>query len=271
MFSLFQFCPANSHPAHPHKDSKINPFYILIQTRSIPPITYSPPSGAEGYLSFAEAIRKMWCAVFRDVVGHIWIPLPFQLGFLNGKWFCRCIFNPSALRMENEIVLSPILAISLQIKAFSLCAERGSAERMRVAWVLRDGICFSERNPLPQIRWIILDSAFYFPSLFPHSVSPCIKCLVLGMTDVKSLMSWLQGVDLHCIFCRCDAGRKLAWPSLWYLLTPFPPDPCGGCVGQGHPPITKLWLFSCLAALSADSLKCPTKLISLHFSQQTQL
>lgn len=40
----------------------------------------------------------------------------------------------------------------------------------------------------------------FFSSLSPHA-SVCIRCLVLGMTDVKFLISWLQGVDFHCIFC----------------------------------------------------------------------
>lgn len=72
--------------------------------------------------------------------------------------------------------------------------------RIHDTLILRDGICFSERNPFPQIWWVYLGSAF-FSCLFHHFASVHIRYLVLGMTDVKFLMSWLQGVDFHCMFC----------------------------------------------------------------------
>lgn len=156
--------------------------------------------------------------------------------------------------MGNEIVFSQILDVSIQIRTFSLCAERGSENS-----ILRDGIYFSGRKPFPQIQWVYLGSAF-FSSLFPHFASVCLRYLILGMTDVKFLMSWLQGVDFHCIFCWFDAGSLLMVPSIRYIhmIHPFlfPLPPVRGCAVAGPAaPILKLSLLFCVA----NALKCPTK------------
>lgn len=141
----------------------------------------------------------------------------------------------------------------------SHCVQRGGARIQ----VLRDGICFSGRKPFPQIQWVYLGSAF-FSSLFPHFASVCLRYLILGMTDIKFLMSWLQGVDFHCIFCWFDAGSWLMVPSIRYIHMNHPflfsLPPVRGCAVAGPaPPILKLSLLFCIALLPANVLKCPTK------------
>lgn len=151
---------------------------------------------------------------------------------------------------------------------FSSCAER---ERGYVIFKCSEiGFVLQRETHFHKFRGF--NSVLHFiSSRFPPFASVCTT--VLGMTDLKFLMSWLQGVDFHGIFCWLDAGSLLdlaygIFCKIYtYDLSCSPPSPpCEMCWGRASPPLLKPFLLFCVALLPTDVLKCHTKpFFPVHF------
>lgn len=159
--------------------------------------------------------------------------------------------------MGNEVVFSQILDVSIQIRTFSLWAERGSEDTLysnTQSW----NLVFKEK-PI-STNSVGLSVFCIFSSLFAHFASICISfrddwCQILyELADFADLMLeaclTLLMVDIYIRYIH------LIHPFL------FPLPHVRGCAGE-EPASPKLF---CVAAIVANVLKCPTKTFSLHIS-----